>query len=645
MHWRQFFDKAETLSIHCNCTKQDLVNRCNQGRLEEIFMRHSIKKIKDKILLQFLWKSSINSFGLVTGFSKSYLGVSLFFKVLQGVFPISFIVVMQKVINLVQSQEEGFEVILSYILCFVGLHVVSAALDMLYSKYNYQFGMRFSKMFNMKMMKKAINLSLSDFEDSDTYDIINRAQNQNGGDILNYVVSVFDILQQIISIASMAYVLFRFNWRLVAVILIIPIGRSAATFLIDKEIYEMRIGRTILERQKWYINFLTMTGKAYKEIKILGIGKFLLDKYETIQNKIISQENKMYGKNVLLGTCFDVADWVITGGIYIYTIFGGFVGRILLGDVTAYIDCTDNIKSSVEGIFSGINNLVEQSMYINLLFEYLDLPEIEDIHRKDVPAVRCIEFRNVSFKYSNGKYALKNASFFIRPGESVALIGENGSGKSTLTKLLLGLYREYEGEIFINDMNLKEIDTESYQKKIGVVFQDYMKYETSLRENVAFGDIDQLGNDEEIHCMLKSVNLDHKSKSEEGLDEVIGNWFGGQQFSIGEWQRLAIARALIKDADVYIFDEPDASLDVFRQREIIQLFKKAKKHKIGIYVSHKINYVNELADKIMVIQNGVITETGSHKELLEKGGQYYQMYMEDTSVQESVGVQCAVDCA
>lgn len=180
MHWRQFFDKAETLSIHCNCTKQDLVNRCNQGRLEEIFMRHSIKKIKDKIFNQFLWKSSINSFGLVTGFSKSYLGVSLFFKVLQGVFPISFIVVMQKVINLVQSQEEGFEVILSYILCFVGLHVVSAALDMLYSKYNYQFGMRFSKMFNMKMMKKAINLSLSDFEDSDTYDIINRAQNQNG---------------------------------------------------------------------------------------------------------------------------------------------------------------------------------------------------------------------------------------------------------------------------------------------------------------------------------------------------------------------------------------------------------------------------------------------------------------------------------
>ena len=129
--------------------------------------------------------------------------------------------------------------------------------------------------------------------------------------------------------------------------------------------------------------------------------------------------------------------------------------------MTAYIDCADNIKGSVEGIFSGFNNLVEQAMYINLLFEDLDLPETEDINRKDLPVVRCIEFRNVSFKYSNGKYALKNASFFIKPGESIALIGENGSGKSTLTKLLLGLYGEYEGEIFINDMNLKEISIES----------------------------------------------------------------------------------------------------------------------------------------------------------------------------------------
>lgn len=195
-------------------------------------------------------------------------------------------------------------------------------------------------------------------------------------------------------------------------------------------------------------------------------------------------------------------------------------------------------------------------------------------------------------------------------------------------KLLLGLYDEYEGEILINDIDLKKIDIETYQKKIGVVFQDYMRYETSIRENIAYGNLSQFDNEEEIHRLLKAVGLEHKAKDEEGIDTIVGNWFGGQQFSVGEWQRLAIARALIKKADVYIFDEPDASLDVFKQREMIRLFKEAMEHKIGIYVSHKINYVNEVADKIIVVQNGEITEMGDHEGLMERKGHYYQLYQE-----------------
>ncbi len=479
-------------------------------------------------------------------------------------------------------------------------------------------------------MGKALRLSLKDFEDSETYDVINRAQNQTGSGILDYINLVFDILQQMISIAGMSYILCGFRWQIALIILIVPVGRCIATYVIDKERYEMRMGRTKLERQRWYINFLVMTGNAFKEIKTLGIGKYLLKRYEAIQNGIISQEDKMYKKGVFVSAGLDISDWLITGGIYAYTFFLGFGGEILIGDATAYIDSTDNIKGSVEGIFSGINALAEQSMYISLLFDFLELPETADINRKEVEAVRCIEFRNVSFKYTNGRYALKNASFFIRPGESVALIGENGSGKTTLTKLLLGLYDEYEGDILINDTDLKKTGIESYQKRIGTVFQDYVKYETSLRENVAFGDMSQ-----EIRKVLKAVNLAHKAKGDEGIDTVIGSWFGGMQFSIGEWQRLAIARALIRKADVYIFDEPDASLDVFRQREIIELFKKTMQDKIGIYVSHKINFVNELADKLIVIQDGEITEMGTHKELMDKKGYYYQLYIESTESKEA----------
>lgn len=601
-------------------------------------MKHLIKKTSNCTL----WKSICNSLAMLMKFSKSYLLISILYKAVQGITPMLFIVFMQQVVNMVQRREERFNIVAGYIIAFICLHIANEILEMLYFRYSNRFSLKFSKHVGMLMMEKALRLSLRDFEDSDTYDIINRAQNQTGSSILDHIGSIFDILQQIISIAGMSYILLNFRWQIAMIILIVPAGRCIATFFIDKERYVMRTGRTKLERQKWYINFLVMTGNAFKEIKTLGIGKFLLKKYEDIQNNIITQEDEMYKKSTLISVGLDIMDWLITGGIYLYTFFLGFTGALLIGDVTAYIESTDNIKDAVEGIFSGINELAEQSMYINLMFEYLELAEVADINRKKIETIRCIEFRNVSFKYSNGKYALKNASFFIQPGESVALIGENGSGKTTLTKLLLGLYDEYEGEIFINDINLKQIGIESYQKKIGAVFQDYVKYETSLRENIAFGDMDLLSNDEAILHALKVVNLEHKAKGAEGLDSVIGSWFGGRQFSIGEWQRLAIARALFRKADVYIFDEPDASLDVFRQKEIILLFKKIMKHKIGIYVSHKTNFVNELADKLIVIQNGEIIEMGTHKELIDKEGYYYQLYREsmDNNTEDISHINC-----
>ncbi len=601
-----------------------------------------MKKLIKKTTNSTLWKSICNSLTMLLRFSKSYLLISILYKAVQGVMPMLFIVFMQQVVNMVQRREENFNIIAGYIIGFICLHIANEILEMLYFRYSNRFSLKFSKHVGMQMMEKALRLSLRDFEDSDTYDIINRAQNQTGSSILDYIGSIFDILQQIISIAGMSYILLRFKWQIAMIILIVPAGRCIATFFIDKERYVMRTGRTRLERQKWYINFLVMTGNAFKEIKTLGIGKFLLKKYEGIQNNIIAQEDKMYKKSTLISVGLDITDWLITGGIYLYTFFLGFIGSILIGDVTAYIESTDNIKDAVEGIFSGINELTEQSMYINLMFEYLELAEVTGINRKKIEAIRCIEFRNVSFKYCNGKYALKNASFFIQPGESVALIGENGSGKTTLTKLLLGLYDDYEGEILVNDINLKQIGIESYQEKIGTVFQDYVKYEASLRENIAFGDMNLLSNDEAILHALKAVNLEHKAKGTEGLDTVIGSWFGGKQFSIGEWQRLAIARALIRKADVYIFDEPDASLDVFRQKEIILLFKKMMKHKIGIYVSHKTNFVNELADKLIVIQNGEITEMGTHKELMEKEGYYFQLYKEsmDNNAENMPHINC-----
>lgn len=199
---------------------------------------------------------------------------------------------------------------------------------------------------------------------------------------------------------------------------------------------------------------------------------------------------------------------------------------------------------------------------------------------------------------------------------------------------MTGLYDEYEGEIFVNNINLKNISIETYQKKIGCVFQDYMRYETTIKENVAYGNIENILNNDDIKDTLRKVKLEYKINSEKGIDAVVGSWFGEEQLSGGEWQRLAIARALFKDADFYVLDEPDASLDILKQKELINLYKDVMQNKIGVYVSHKIDFVNTLVDRIFVMENGVIVEQGTHEELMNNKNKYYQLYVQSHSMKE-----------
>lgn len=575
------------------------------------------------------WKSIKNSFCMVIKFNKIYLPVTLIYKILQGIIPTIYIVIMQKIINMIQSKVGTFKELEMFIVVFIVVHIVSSVLLSLYTKYNNEFCLDFSKFLNIQIMNKAINLSMCDFENPDTYDIINRAQNQSGNDIVNYISTIFDVFQQIILGISMGYIIFQFRWQLSGIILIVPLGKCIVTYILDEKLYKMRIDRTSLERQKWYLSFLTMTGNAFKEIRVLGLGPFFLNKYKEIQSIIIKQEKEMYTKRTFINMILEIIEEIISGLITFYLFILAFGGRILIGDAVAYAECIDNIKDAVNGTFDGINNLAEQSMYINLLFEFLELPILQDKGYEKVEEIKCVEFNNVSFKYKdNDKLVIQNVNFKLKQGQTIALLGENGSGKTTLIKLLLGFYSEYSGKIFINGIDMNSLNKEFYQKKISIVFQDYIKYETSLRENIAYGNINIIKNDEKICELLKSVHLESKATGEDGIDTVVGNWFGVTQCSIGEWQRLAIARALSKNADIFIFDEPDASLDVFRQRELVDVMKNAMKGKIGVYVSHRIGFVNKIADIIIVLKNGEVCEIGSHECLIKKRGYYYQLYLE-----------------
>ncbi|NFF79101.1 ABC transporter ATP-binding protein [Clostridium sporogenes] len=583
---------------------------------------------RDKInIIKTVVKMIKECWSLIHQHDKWYLGINLGLIVISGALPAVLIVILQRIINRLQSGGYEFIQIFQLIVLYIGINILNFCLQEVYNYYNNSFSLKFNKFINLKMLTKSMQLQLKDFENTETYNIIKRAENQGGTSVVNYLTSVFNVIKEIITIGSTIIILIHFRWWIILLVLIVPVIKCIYTINFDKKWYEIRIERTDKERRAWYINFLLMTGNAFKEIKLLGLKRYFISKYDKIQSGIINQDIALYKKLTIVSIILGLFDYFITGYAFTYTIYKGYIGIIMIGDVNAYTDCIYDIKSSIENTFSQINQIIQQSLYVELLFQFFDIEVRKDNSVIDIGEINKIELKNVSFKYNNN-YAIKDVSLVIERGTTIGLVGENGSGKTTLTKLILGFYDDYEGEILINDINLRKINRTSYTKKIGCVFQDYIRYETTLRENVGFGEIDNIYSDEKILNAIESVDLKEGIYINNGLETIIGNWFGDKQISIGEWQRIAIARALIRDADLYILDEPDSSIDIIKQKELIDMYANIFKEKIGIFISHKVNYVHLLANKIYVLELGRIVEQGSHSELVKDGSIYKKLYTE-----------------
>ena len=570
-------------------------------------------------------KSIKNCLMLLCRYSKVYIFLNLLMVMFQGLMPAVMIAIMQRIINMLQRGQCDFFDVVRYIGMYAFLNIVLSIVSTGHSYYNSQFSLKFTQYVSMKILDKSVQLNLKDYEDSETYNTINRAQSQNGASILTYILGLLEAIRQIVSISSTAIILFQFRWWAILAVLVAPVVKCTVTICVDRQWYELRTARTQKERQNWYINYLFVTGRAYKEIKILGLSQYLIQKYKNRSDGFIAEDRKMQSKTAVLAIAANMVDWLITGVLFAYTVFLGVAGNILIGDVTAYINCIETIKNSAQGVFSEIGKIAEQSLYIEFLFEYFDIPVKERERKKEILHIDKIELKHVSFRYGE-EYVLRDINLTLCAGQTVAFIGQNGSGKTTLIKLILGFYDNYEGYIYINGTELREVSLESYRKRIGCIFQDYEKYETTVRENVSFGDLNKLDNDDDIWKALENAKMQDRVKKMGELDTVIGNWFGSQELSVGEWQRVALARALIKNADMYVLDEPDASLDIMKQKELILAYKNIMSGEIGIYISHKVNYVHLIADTICVLHRGEIVEKGKHKELLSNKEMYYSLF-------------------
>lgn len=391
--------------------------------------------------------------------------------------------------------------------------------------------------------------------------------------------------------------------------------------------------RGLLERLFQYIRYTFSNPSTSKEIAIFKNGQILLDKFSHSHDLYFKRFSKVYSKTlpiIILSGFIQVAAFAITQALNLASVFAG---KLAIGQFTLYFQQTLNLAKSAEGILDHYSSMNMRSKYIDQYFELLDYPSsivlpIKPTIFNEQPKPPILEFKNVSFKYPESKrFILKNFNLTIGSGEKVALVGENGAGKSTLIKLVLRFYDATEGEILINGVNIRTVDLKTWHKQIGALFQDFIKYQFTFKENVIYGDVTKRNDLTAIKEAIEKAGADSYLKDlPKGLDQIVGKTFEeGVDLSGGQWQKLALARAFFRDAPILILDEPTSAIDAKAEYEIFQKVGELQKDKTVIIISHRFSTVRN-ADRILVLEGGKIIEEGDHKKLMKKDGLYAELF-------------------
>jgi ATP-binding cassette, subfamily B, bacterial len=484
---------------------------------------------------------------------------------------------------------------------------------------------------SIRVMKHAAELDLIAYEDPIFYDRLERARVQ-ATDRLGTIQSMGRLVQQVATGVSLSVSIVLFSpWLLLLLVAgVVPafLGESHFAFLS----YAKNFRQTPIRRQLDYLRVLGGSKEAAKELKLFGLKEFLVERFTRLSDEIYFEDVALARRRLAAGALLSMVGATGYYGAYVLVIWRAVMGMITIGSLTFLAGAILQASASIQQMFSSLSSIADQALFLTDLIAFLEMQPTIRSKLHALPAPRPIrrgfEFRDVSFRYGgSSRLILDHFNFCIGPSERVALIGENGQGKTTIVKLLTRLYDPVEGQVLLDGIDLREYSLESIYREIGVIFQDFMRYEMTAKENIAVGRIEEIDNLPLIHLSAeKSLADEVILKLPNDYAQMLGRRFdGGVDLSGGEWQKVALARAYLRDAQVLILDEPTAALDARSEFEVFQRFAELTRGKMALFISHRFSTVR-MADRIVVIEDGRIAEDGRHDELTRLRGRYAEMF-------------------